>query len=86
MVQMFVVYLTYRNKNAKNLKTEIMYTFKNALQNCNKNQKIIYGTRTEMFHIIESNDRDFNTNYASPKDVADKLGEVKTVLKSIGRL
>jgi hypothetical protein len=63
-----------------------MYTFKNALQNCNKNQKIIYGTRTEMFHIIESNDRDFNTNYASTKDVSDKLGEVKTVLKSIGRL
>jgi hypothetical protein len=39
-----------------------------------------------MFHIIESNDRDFNTNYASIKDVSDKLGEVKTVLKSIGRL
>ena len=61
---------TETKNKTKNIK--YMYTFKNALQNCNKNQKIIYGTRTEMFHIIESNDRDFNTNYASTKDVAEK--------------
>ncbi len=63
-----------------------MYTFENALKKCDKNQKIIYGTRTEMFHIIDTNDRDFNTNYASTKEEAETLGEVKTVLKSIGRL
>jgi len=75
--------ITIINKT-KNIKlcTHLKTLYKIAI----KTKKIIYGTRTEMFHIIESNDRDFNTNYASTKDVSDKLGEVKTVLKSIGRL
>ncbi|MCB0448451.1 MAG: hypothetical protein KDD03_13270 [Gelidibacter sp.] len=63
-----------------------MYTFKQALKNCNFDQKIIYGTRTEMFHIIGKDDRDYNTNYSTTLEQAKELGEVKIVLKSLGKL
>ena len=63
-----------------------MHTFNEALKLCKANQKIIWGTKTEMFHLIDKNDRDFDTNFATSKKDAEFLGEIKTVLKSIGRL
>jgi hypothetical protein len=62
-----------------------MYTFIKALANCKPEEKIIYGTRSEKFHLIDSSDRDYNTGYSSTKEEAQELGEVNTVLKSIGR-
>lgn len=63
-----------------------MHTFNEALKLCKANQKIIWGTKTEMFHLIDKDDRDFNTSFSTSKKDAEILGEIKTVLKSIGRL
>lgn len=63
-----------------------MHTFNEALKLCKANQKIIWGTKTEMFHLIDKDDRDFNTSFSTSKKDAEFLGEIKTVLKSIGRL
>ena len=63
-----------------------MHTFNEALKLCKANQKIIWGTKTEMFHLIDKDDRDFNTSFSTSNKDAEILGEIKTVLKSIGRL
>lgn len=57
--------------------------FKSAVENCLEHQKIVFGTRSEKFHIIDCNDRDFYTGYASTKNEALSLGEEGVKSRSI---
>lgn len=58
-------------------------TYNEAIQNCKKDQKIIYGTQSKTFHIIESTDRDYDTRFAVDREEAIRLGEIETAIKSI---
>ena len=67
------------------MSTEIesgMY-FGQAIQACHPTtQKIIYGTRSEKWHLIEDGDRDWNTPFALPLGKAMMMGEDASLIKS----
>jgi hypothetical protein len=50
-------------------------TLLEALKNIRPEQKVTYGTRDHFFHLIEKNDRDYNTPFAHSKQNALRLGE-----------
>jgi len=51
------------------------YDFRTALVKVKPDEKIIFGTRTNKFHIIDRSDRDFNTSFAFTKVDAQRVGE-----------
>lgn len=58
--------------------------FKTAISKVNENEKIIFGTRTKKWHIINSEDRDFNTSFSLTKEQADVLDERDAIAISCG--
>ena len=64
------------------------FDFKNAIEKSKKikNTKIVYGTRTHKWHIIDNSDRDYDTTFAIEPDIAEKLGEIKSIHLSIQNL
>lgn len=50
------------------------HTIANAVKSCNDDQKIVYGGFSCKFHVIDSNDRDYNTTYALTKEEVYFLG------------
>ena len=52
--------------------------FNTAIKNCKTGQKIIFGTRSERYHIIDGTDRDFNTKFCATKQDAISLGAMGT--------
>ena len=59
-----------------------MHTFNEALKLCKANQKIIWGTKTEMFHLIDKNDRDFDTNFATSKNICQNQVKLFSLIEA----
>jgi hypothetical protein len=46
-----------------------------ALKNIKPEQKVTFGSRDHFFHLIEKDDRDYNTPFSYTKENASRLGE-----------
>lgn len=58
-------------------------TFDELKHILNGNSKMIYGNQSKKWHIIERNDRDFNTRYALSLSDVDGVSELDATLMSI---
>jgi hypothetical protein len=63
---------SYLSINARSL---VGYDFRAALMKMKSNEKIIFGDRSNKFHIIDASDRDYNTSFAFTKAQAQRMGE-----------
>jgi len=61
-----------------------MSAYQEAIDNVIENEKIIYGTRSQEWHCIGANDRDYNTKWAIPINEAKGLSEKQAILRSTG--
>jgi len=57
--------------------------FPDALKLAKKGEKIIYGTNSNAWHVVGSDDRDYNTSFAIDPKQAKKDGEDRSRKKSL---
>jgi hypothetical protein len=50
-----------------------------AVKNCSENEKIVFGTKTEKYHIIDCSDRDYDTNFSLSREDVYLLGAGKAI-------
>ena len=59
-------------------------SFKQALKNAQPGDKLAWGTRTEKWHLINSENRDYNSKFSIVPEEARKLGEARTMAAVTG--